>query len=190
MQPRNASEQRIHTIEEPGGAGLCEVPAICRGCPENQQEASTGPARIFHLEDPVEYYVSHIPQVFIGNAPDALGPVHEPLAEEDVHQDELAEAERVKVTQMQPLARASAQVLAGGYSVEDPVEYRCSQTPQEAIKRAQGEAVIAGLRAMLRGDPDVILVGEIREAAPPSAELLNSIVEQAASASTSNTPAP
>jgi hypothetical protein len=190
MQPRKLPEQRIHTIEEPGSAGLCEVPAMCIGCPENQQEATTGPARIFSLEDPVEYYISHIPQVFIGNAPDDLGHGHEPLAGEDVHPDEPGEAERVKVTQMHPLSPMNAPGLAGGYSLEDPVEYCGPQEQQAALKRAQGEAILADLRALLRADPDVILVGEIREAAPPSADQLNRIVEQAAPGSTDETPAP
>ena len=49
-------------------------------------------------------------------------------------------------------------------TVEDPVEYTFSSINQIQINEAAGITFAAGLRAILRQDPDVILVGEIRDA--------------------------
>jgi len=48
-------------------------------------------------------------------------------------------------------------------SVEDPVEYRLLGTNQLQVFRRIGFDFAAGLRAILRQDPDVIMVGEIRD---------------------------
>jgi general secretion pathway protein E len=49
-------------------------------------------------------------------------------------------------------------------TVEDPVEYAVDGVGQTQINTAVGLSFAAGLRAMLRQDPDVVMVGEIRDA--------------------------
>ena len=48
-------------------------------------------------------------------------------------------------------------------TVEDPVEYRMSRVNQTQIYPKVGLTFAAGLRALLRQDPDIIMVGEIRD---------------------------
>ena len=48
-------------------------------------------------------------------------------------------------------------------TVEDPVEYHLDGISQTQVNVKRGVTFAAGLRAMLRQDPDVILVGEIRD---------------------------
>ena len=48
-------------------------------------------------------------------------------------------------------------------TVEDPVEYQLPGVNQVAVKTAVGLTFAAGLRAMLRQAPDIIMVGEIRD---------------------------
>ena len=48
-------------------------------------------------------------------------------------------------------------------TVEDPVEYRLSGINQLQIKPAIGLTFARGLRAFLRQDPDIIMVGEVRD---------------------------
>jgi type IV pilus assembly protein PilB len=49
-------------------------------------------------------------------------------------------------------------------TIEDPVEYRFPSINQIQINEQAGITFAAGLRSILRLDPDVILVGEIRDA--------------------------
>jgi len=49
-------------------------------------------------------------------------------------------------------------------TIEDPVEYRFANINQMQVNPAAGITFATGLRACLRLDPDVILVGEIRDA--------------------------
>ena len=49
-------------------------------------------------------------------------------------------------------------------TVEDPVEYELVGVPQVPVNEKAGVTFANTLRAMLRQDPDVILVGEIRDA--------------------------
>ncbi|MDQ3572906.1 MAG: Flp pilus assembly complex ATPase component TadA [Actinomycetota bacterium] len=49
-------------------------------------------------------------------------------------------------------------------TIEDPVEYRLEGINQMGVNRRAGLTFAAGLRSMLRADPDVIMVGEIRDA--------------------------
>ena len=49
-------------------------------------------------------------------------------------------------------------------TIEDPVEYHFENINQIQINRLAGMTFANGLRAILRQDPDVILVGEIRDA--------------------------
>ena len=48
-------------------------------------------------------------------------------------------------------------------SVEDPIEYRLEGINQIQVNRAAGIDFPAGLRSIMRLDPDIILVGEIRD---------------------------
>jgi len=49
-------------------------------------------------------------------------------------------------------------------TVEDPVEYRFSKINQIQVNQRAGITFASGLRSILRLDPDVILIGEIRDA--------------------------
>jgi type IV pilus assembly protein PilB len=49
-------------------------------------------------------------------------------------------------------------------TVEDPVEYRIEKICQVQLNRKAGMTFADGLRSILRQDPDVIMVGEIRDA--------------------------
>jgi type IV pilus assembly protein PilB len=48
-------------------------------------------------------------------------------------------------------------------TVEDPVEYEMTGLTQVQVANKVGLTFAAGLRAMVRADPDVIMVGEIRD---------------------------
>jgi len=50
------------------------------------------------------------------------------------------------------------------FTLEDPIEYRIPLVRQTQINPEVGLTFAAGLRALLRQDPDVILLGEIRDA--------------------------
>jgi general secretion pathway protein E len=47
--------------------------------------------------------------------------------------------------------------------VEDPIEYNIEGIGQTQVNVKAGMTFAAGLRAMLRQDPDVVMVGEIRD---------------------------
>jgi type IV pilus assembly protein PilB len=49
-------------------------------------------------------------------------------------------------------------------TIEDPVEYRLEGINQINVNRKAGLTFAAGLRSILRADPDIIMVGEIRDA--------------------------
>ncbi|MBD2848211.1 type II/IV secretion system protein [Paenibacillus sp. IB182496] len=49
-------------------------------------------------------------------------------------------------------------------TVEDPVEYQLQGVNQMQINNVTGLSFARGLRAMLRQDPDIVMVGEIRDA--------------------------
>jgi type IV pilus assembly protein PilB len=49
-------------------------------------------------------------------------------------------------------------------TIEDPVEYRLDGINQIGVNRKAGLDFASGLRSILRADPDVIMVGEIRDA--------------------------
>jgi general secretion pathway protein E len=50
------------------------------------------------------------------------------------------------------------------YTIEDPVEYRLAYTGQVNINPAVGLDFARAVRAFMRADPDVIVVGEVRDA--------------------------
>jgi len=49
-------------------------------------------------------------------------------------------------------------------TIEDPVEYQLAGVNQINVNRKAGLDFAAGLRSMLRADPDIVMVGEIRDA--------------------------
>ena len=64
------------------------------------------------------------------------------------------------------LSAAVAELAAGKLNIvtlEDPVEYRFPGVAQMEIDQKAGVDFPSGLRAILRQDPDVILVGEVRD---------------------------
>jgi general secretion pathway protein E len=60
---------------------------------------------------------------------------------------------------LQRVDRASRNVM----TIEDPVEYHLDGISQMQVNVKRGVSFATGLRALLRQDPDVILVGEIRD---------------------------
>jgi type IV pilus assembly protein PilB len=56
------------------------------------------------------------------------------------------------------------QVEKNVITIEDPVEYRLSGINQINVNRKAGLDFATGLRSMLRADPDIVMVGEIRDA--------------------------
>jgi type IV pilus assembly protein PilB len=49
-------------------------------------------------------------------------------------------------------------------TIEDPVEYRIDGVNQINVNRKAGLTFATGLRSILRADPDIVMVGEIRDA--------------------------
>lgn len=62
-------------------------------------------------------------------------------------------------TSLQTIATESVNIV----TVEDPVEYVLPDITQTQVHEAAGMTFAAGLRAILRQDPDIIMVGEIRD---------------------------
>ncbi|MCX6712441.1 MAG: GspE/PulE family protein [Candidatus Vogelbacteria bacterium] len=48
-------------------------------------------------------------------------------------------------------------------TIEDPIEYHLQGINQTQVNRKQGYTFLSGLRSALRQDPDIIMVGEIRD---------------------------
>lgn len=48
-------------------------------------------------------------------------------------------------------------------TIEDPVEYHLEGITQTQVEEEKGYTLVSGLRAALRQDPDIIMVGEIRD---------------------------
>lgn len=63
-------------------------------------------------------------------------------------------------TSLQSIATEHVNVV----TVEDPVEYVLPRITQTQVHEVAGMTFAAGLRAILRQDPDIIMVGEIRDA--------------------------
>jgi len=66
---------------------------------------------------------------------------------------------------LQTLAKGDKNII----SIEDPIEFRLSGVNQIQVNPAAGLTFASGLRSMLRQDPDIIMVGEIRD--PETAEI-------------------
>jgi type II secretory ATPase GspE/PulE/Tfp pilus assembly ATPase PilB-like protein len=68
-----------------------------------------------------------------------------------------------KTTTMYSLASLMDLRTTTTYSIEDPVEFRLPYAQQIEVDEAHGLTMHEGLRTILRMDPDLILVGEIRD---------------------------
>lgn len=68
-----------------------------------------------------------------------------------------------KSTSLYSLLNQSNDGLKNIITIEDPVEYELSGINQCSVNNKAGMTFAAGLKAMLRQDPDVIMVGEMRD---------------------------
>jgi type IV pilus assembly protein PilB len=104
-----------------------------------------------------------------------------PLGELGMHPPELAKIERAaakpygmllatgptgsgKTTLLHALLARINRPDINIITLEDPVEYMVSGITQVQLNRKAGMTFASGLRSILRQDPDVIMVGEIRDA--------------------------
>ena len=62
-------------------------------------------------------------------------------------------------TMLRELSRPDVNIMA----LEDPAEYRLERIRQVQVNHRAGMTFAQGLRSMLRQDPDIIMVGEIRD---------------------------
>ena len=69
-----------------------------------------------------------------------------------------------KSTTLYAALQALNQVERKIITIEDPVEYRLDGVNQMNVNRKAGLDFATGLRSILRADPDVVMVGEIRDA--------------------------
>lgn len=69
-----------------------------------------------------------------------------------------------KSTTLYAALNALNQVDRNIVTIEDPVEYRLAGLKQIQVNEKAGLTFATGLRSILRSDPDVIMVGEIRDA--------------------------
>jgi type IV pilus assembly protein PilB len=69
-----------------------------------------------------------------------------------------------KSTTLYAALRELNQVEKKIITIEDPVEYRLSGINQINVNRKAGLDFATGLRSILRADPDIVMVGEIRDA--------------------------
>jgi len=68
-----------------------------------------------------------------------------------------------KTTTMYSLASLMDMRTTTAYSIEDPVEFRLPYAQQIEVDEQHGLSMHEGLRTILRMDPDLILIGEIRD---------------------------
>ena len=63
-------------------------------------------------------------------------------------------------------------------TIEDPVEYDLDRICQSAVNVKAGYTFLTGLRSILRQDPDVIMIGEIRDAETASVAIRSALTGQ------------
>ena len=68
-----------------------------------------------------------------------------------------------KSTTLYAVLREVSTMEVSTFTLEDPIEYRMPLVRQTQIKEEIGLTFSSGLRALLRQDPDIILVGETRD---------------------------
>ncbi|MBB6216596.1 type IV pilus assembly protein PilB [Anaerosolibacter carboniphilus] len=69
-----------------------------------------------------------------------------------------------KTTTLYAALRELNQISRNIITIEDPVEYRLEGISQVQVNNKAGMTFASGLRSILRQDPDIIMVGEIRDA--------------------------
>ena len=74
-----------------------------------------------------------------------------------------------KTTSLYSMLREVASVEVNVMTLEDPVEYQMALVRQTQIKEAAGITFVDGIRALLRQDPDIIFIGEMRD--PETAQM-------------------
>lgn len=74
-----------------------------------------------------------------------------------------------KTTTLYSILNELNQVGVNIMTLEDPIEYPMSMIRQTAVNEEIGMGFAAGIRSLLRQDPDIILIGEIRD--PDTAEM-------------------
>ena len=68
-----------------------------------------------------------------------------------------------KTTTLYTILKDLNQITTNIVTIEDPVEYRLAGVNQVQVNTKAGMTFANGLRSILRQDPDIILVGEIRD---------------------------
>jgi type IV pilus assembly protein PilB len=68
-----------------------------------------------------------------------------------------------KSTTLYSVLREVSTMEVSTFTLEDPIEYRMPLVRQTQIKEEIGLTFSSGLRALLRQDPDILLVGETRD---------------------------
>ncbi len=68
-----------------------------------------------------------------------------------------------KTTTLYAALHEAATMEVSTFTLEDPIEYRMPLVRQTQVKEEIGLTFSTGLRALLRQDPDIILVGETRD---------------------------
>jgi general secretion pathway protein E len=68
-----------------------------------------------------------------------------------------------KTTTLYALLREIDATVRNVITIEDPIEYQIEGLTQLPVSEAQGNSFAALLRSVLRQDPDVLLVGEVRD---------------------------
>lgn len=69
-----------------------------------------------------------------------------------------------KTTTLYTILKELNQINKNIITVEDPVEYRLNGVNQVQVNTKAGLTFASGLRSILRQDPDIVMVGEIRDA--------------------------
>ena len=69
-----------------------------------------------------------------------------------------------KTTTLYTILKEFNQVNRNIITIEDPVEYRMDGINQVQVNNKAGLSFASGLRSVLRQDPDIVMVGEIRDA--------------------------
>jgi len=69
-----------------------------------------------------------------------------------------------KTTTLYSILRQISSVEVNIATLEEPVEYQLDLIRQTAVQEAQGLSFGAGIRGVLRMDPDIIFIGEVRDA--------------------------
>jgi type IV pilus assembly protein PilB len=74
-----------------------------------------------------------------------------------------------KSTSMYAMLHEISDVTRKTITIEDPIEYQMAGITQMAVNARIGLTFASGLRTILRSDPDIVMVGEVRD--PETAEI-------------------